>query len=142
MKDKKIRRAERYFDLNGVIHVVIFSSKEMIKLMPIKDDSIIDVLEVEDFKNQINLLKLTEIPNPTIDRSNVSEHLLEFQFNLIGKTMANTVENHNWKIEWKLTKKQKEIFKSYALALLKKVFRFNSIKADATYDFFNQNFGI
>ena len=67
---------------------------------------------------------------------------MEYQFNIIGRTIANTVTETEWKKEWKLTKKQKEIFKSYALGILKKVFRFNGAKARETYEFFDKNFGL
>ena len=56
--------------------------------------------------------------------------------------MANTVTETEWKKEWKMTKKQKEIFKGYSLGLLKKVFKFNSTKARETYEFFDKNFGL
>ena len=56
--------------------------------------------------------------------------------------MANTVTETEWKEEWKMTKKQKEIFKSYAFGVLKKVFKFNSAKARETYEFFDKNFGL
>jgi hypothetical protein len=137
-----IVRGSRYFDLSGVVHVVIYSKPDVIKLMPLKDNAIIDVWDVDEFKNQVRLLKFTHVPHPPINRSNVSEHLLEYQFNVIGKTMANTVTETEWKKEWKLTKKQKEMFKSYALGILKKVFRFNGAKARETYEFFDKNFGL
>jgi hypothetical protein len=137
-----ITRGSRYFDLYGVVHVVIYSKPDVIKLMPIKDNAMIDVWDVDEFKNQVRLLKFTHVPHPPISRTNVSEHLLEYQFNIIGKTMANTVTETEWKKEWKLTKKQKEIFKSYALGILKKVFRFNGAKARETYEFFDKNFGL
>jgi hypothetical protein len=137
-----IVRGSRYFDLSGVVHVVIYSKPDVIKLMPLKDNAIIDVWDVDEFKNQVRLLKFTHVPHPPINRTNVSEHLLEYQFNIIGKTMANTVTEQFWKKEWKLTKKQKEMFKSYALGILKKVFRFNGAKARETYEFFDKNFGL
>jgi hypothetical protein len=135
-------RGSRYFDLSGVVHVVIYSKPDVIKLMPLKDNAMVDVWEVDEFKNQVRLLKFTNVPHPPINRTNVSEHLLEYQFNIIGKTMANTVTEQAWKKEWKLTKKQKEMFKSYALGILKKVFRFNGAKARETYEFFDKNFGL
>lgn len=142
MSNTSIRRGARYFDLNGVIHVVIYSRKDLVKLMPIKKDAIVDVWEAEDFKNQIHLLKFTQIPHPPINRINVSEHLMEFQFNILGKTMADTIHEPNWKTEWKLNSKQKTLFKSYATGILKKVFRFNTSKARETLQFFESNFGL
>jgi len=137
-----ITRGSRYFDLNGVIYVIVYSKSDLIKLMPIKKDAMIDVWEVEDFRNQVKLLRFTNIPHPPINRTNVAEHLLEYQFNILGKTMGNTITEPEWKKEWKLTKKQKEMFKSYSIGILKKVFRFNGAKARETYEFFDNNFGL
>jgi hypothetical protein len=114
-----INRGSRYFDLYGVVHVVIYSKPDTVKLMPIKKNAMIDVWDVDEFRNQVMLLKFTHVPHPPINRENVSEHLLEYQFNILGKTMANTVTETEWKKEWKMTKKQKEIFKGYSLGLLK-----------------------
>ena len=121
-----VKRGSRYFDLNGVVHVVVYSKPDIIKLMPIKENAMIDVWEVDEFKNQVMLLKFTNVPHPPINRTNVSEHLLEYQFNILGKTMANTLAETEWKTSWKLTKKQKEMFKSYALGTLKKVFKIHT----------------
>ena len=142
MNNVVIKRATRYFDLNGVIYVIIYSKPEMIKLMPLKKDSMIDVWETEEFRKQVSLLKFTLMPHPPINRTNVSEHLLEFQFNILGKTMADTINEPNWNKEWKLTYKQKSLFKSYAMGILKKVFRFNATKARETYEFFDTEFGL
>jgi hypothetical protein len=137
-----IKRGSRYFDVSGIMNVVIYSKPDVIKLMPLKENAMIDVWDVDEFKNQVMLLKFTNVPHPPINRANVSEHLLEYQFNIIGKTMANTITEAEWKKEWKLTKKQKEMFKSYAVGILKKVFRFNGAKARETYEFFDKNFGL
>lgn len=137
-----INRGTRYCDLNGVIYVIVYSKPEVIKLMPIRKDAMIDVWEVSEFKKQVMILKFKHIPHPPINRENVSEHLLEYQFNMLGKTMANTIVETEWKENWKLTKKQKEMFKSYALGVLKKVFRFNGTKARETYEFFDKNFSL
>lgn len=137
-----LTRGSRYFDLNGIIHVIVYSAKDMVKLMPLKKDARIEVWEIEEFRNQVNLLKFTYIPHPPINRENVSEHLLEFQMNILGKTMSDTIHESSWKKDWKLTHKQKTMFKSYATGVLKKVFRFNTSKARETYDFFDKNFGL
>lgn len=142
MENVIIKRGTRYFDLNGVVYVIIYSKPEMVKLMPLKKNAMIDVWETEEFKKQVALLKFTHVPHPPINRTNVSEHLLEFQFNILGKTMADTINEKEWKKEWKLTYKQKALFKSYATGILKKVFRFNTSKARETYEFFDKEFGL
>lgn len=142
MEKNRIEKAYRYFDLKGNTYVVVYSRKDVIKLMPIKENSIIEIWERSEFIEKIKTLNFIYVPHPPINRINVSEHLLEYQFNIIGKTMVNTVTESNWKNEWKMNEKQKQMFKLYALRLLKKVFRFNTSKARDTYEFFENNFGL
>ena len=80
-----INRGSRYFDLYGLMYVVIYSKPDMIKLMPIKKNAMIDVWDVDEFKNQVMLLKFTNVPHPPINRENVSEHLLEYQYQKTNK---------------------------------------------------------
>jgi hypothetical protein len=142
MKSLSVKKGTRYFDINGTVYVIIYSKRDVIKLIPIKPDAMVDVWELEEFKKQVSSLKFTHVPHPPINRLNVSEHLLEFQFNILGKTMINTIDEIDWKNEWRLNSKQKILFKSYAIGLLKKVFRFNASKARETYEFFNTKFGL
>jgi hypothetical protein len=136
-----LQRGSRYYDVHFVIHTIVYS-KDVIKLMPIKPDSVIEVWDKNEFIQQVKLFKFIFIPHPKINRINVSEHLLEFQFNILGKTMFNTTQELDWKEKWKLTQNQKNLFKSYAHLILKKVFKCNSSKASETYEFFDSNFGL
>lgn len=78
----------------------------------------------------------------TINRLNVADHLLEYQFSLIGKTMADAVKDETWIVGWTLTPEQYEEFKAYAIPLLKKVFKCNTNKAKKTFEWFNLQFGL
>lgn len=77
-----------------------------------------------------------------INRLNIADHLLEYQFNLIGKTVSDAVKDETWIVAWSLTPEQYEQFKSYAVPLLKKVFKFNKAKAEQTFQWFNVQFGL
>jgi hypothetical protein len=137
----KLRRGNRYYDLHFVIYTIVYS-KDVIKLMPIKPDSVIEVWDKDEFIQQVKMFKFILIPPPKINRINVSEHLLEFQFNILGKTMSDTTKELDWKENWKMTQNQKDLLKSYAHLVLKKVFKFNGSKARENYEFFDVNFGL
>lgn len=79
---------------------------------------------------------------PKIDRTNVSMHLVEYQLAMIGKTLAEAKDNPLWYSEWTMTAEQHEQFRKYAIPLLKKVFRYNTKKAQNTLDWFNLQFGL
>ena len=77
-----------------------------------------------------------------INRLNVADHLVEYQLNMVGKTMFEAMQNTNWFHEWTLTEEQHEAFKKYAIPLLKKVFKFNTNKAKDTFAWFDMQFGL
>ena len=79
---------------------------------------------------------------PTINRTNVADHLLEYQLAMIGKTIEEARKDDMWYFNWTMTTAQHEEFKKYAIPLLKKVFKFNTRKAQQTFDWFNLQFGL
>lgn len=77
-----------------------------------------------------------------INRLNVSDHLVEYQLAMVGKTMADALKDDMWFFNWTLTQEQHDQFKAYAIPLLKKVFKFNKAKAISTFDWFDLQFGL
>lgn len=75
-------------------------------------------------------------------RATMIQHLIEYQINLIGKTMIDTYNDDRWHSKWTLTLAQKKHFHKYSIKIIKKVFRCNSAKANLTYDWFNSIFGL
>lgn len=78
----------------------------------------------------------------SINRTNIADHLLEYQLAMIGKTIQEAKKDDMWYFNWTLTQAQYEEFKKYAIPLLKKVFKFNTRKAQQTFDWFNLQFGL
>lgn len=77
-----------------------------------------------------------------INRTNLYEHLLEKQFNLIEFTLLDAVFTKNWREEWCLTKEQSIAFEKYAIPLIKKVFKINTNKAKSTFAWFREHHGL
>jgi hypothetical protein len=77
-----------------------------------------------------------------INRENISEHLLDYQLDMIGKSMQEAHMTREWYNKWTLTQEQHDQFKTYALPLLKKVFKCNKSRAESTFDFFDLQFGL
>jgi len=75
-------------------------------------------------------------------RENMIQHLLEYQFKMTGRTMVDTMDDDRWYYNWKLTKEQQGDFYKYAIPVIKKVFRCNRTKAEATFYWFSENFGL
>lgn len=77
-----------------------------------------------------------------ITRDNVTKHLIEYQLNMVGKTLLDTLDDDKWFFNMTMTKQQHEEFKTYAFALLKKIFKFNKTRTEQTFDWFDLHFGL
>lgn len=77
-----------------------------------------------------------------INRENITTHLIEYQLNMIGKTIEDATTTPEWFQEFSMTTEQYEEFKKYAIPLLKKVFKFNTNRAKSTFEWFNLKFGL
>jgi len=60
----------------------------------------------------------------------------------IGKTTEEARKLEDWYHQWTMTTTQFELFKAYAIPLLRKVFKFNKKRAENTFSWFNLQFGL
>ena len=77
-----------------------------------------------------------------INRTNVADHLLEKQLEIVGKTKIDVVNNDKWKFDFTMTREQLFEFKKYAIPLLQKVFHFRKEKAEIVFQSFRELFGV
>jgi mannose/fructose/N-acetylgalactosamine-specific phosphotransferase system component IID len=77
-----------------------------------------------------------------INRANITRHLIEYQLDMVGKRLEDTLDDDMWYFNWTMTREQHAAFKAYAIPLLKKTFKFNKAKAESTFDWFNLQFGL
>jgi hypothetical protein len=77
-----------------------------------------------------------------VNRENISEHLLDYQLDIIGKSIQEAHMTREWYNKWTMTQEQHDQFKAYALPLIKKVFKCNKSRAESTFDFFDLQFGL
>jgi hypothetical protein len=77
-----------------------------------------------------------------INRLNISDHLVEYQLAMVGKTMGDALKDDMWFFNWTLTEEQHEQFEAYAVPLIKKVFKCNTTRAKDTFSWFDMQFGL
>jgi hypothetical protein len=77
-----------------------------------------------------------------VNRENITDHLIEYQLNMVGKTIKEIEEDEFWFSNNTMTSEEHEEFKKYAIPLLKKVFKFNKSKAERTFGWFDLSFGL
>jgi uroporphyrinogen-III decarboxylase len=77
-----------------------------------------------------------------VNRTNITDHLIEYQLKMVGKTVDDIKEDEKWYFNNTMTEEQHEEFKRYAIPLLKKIFKFNKSKAESTFGWFDLQFGL
>lgn len=77
-----------------------------------------------------------------IDRTNVADHLVEYQLSMIGKTISEAYKTEDWFTKWTMTDEQFEQWKAYSIPMLQKVFKCNKGKAVGMFDWLNFQFGL
>lgn len=77
-----------------------------------------------------------------VNRTNVAEHLLEYQLSLIGKKLIDIIDDDRWYFNWTMTVAQYYNFRKYAIKLLQKIFKCNRGRAEETFDFYWSQFKI
>lgn len=138
----KLKKGYRFRNYIGGLCFISYMRGDVIKLTYIETPSYTEVWDKEEFIQEINGNRFFYQPQAPINRINISDHLVEYQLNMIGKTTADALKNENWYAEWEMTEKQHELFKAYAISLLKKVYKFNKSKAEQTFNWFNLQYGL
>jgi hypothetical protein len=77
-----------------------------------------------------------------INRTNIAEHLIRYQLEMVGKTWEEAQNDDMWFFNWTMTEEQYKQFKGYAIPLIKKVFKCNKKRAEATFSWFDLQFGL
>lgn len=77
-----------------------------------------------------------------INRANITRHLIEYQLDIVGKRLVDTLDDDKWYFNWTITREEHAMFKRYAIRTLKKVFKFNTTKATETFNWFYEQFGL
>lgn len=77
-----------------------------------------------------------------VNRSNIATHLIEYQLAMIGKTMADALKDDMWFFNWTITQEQHDVYKAYAIPLIKKTFKCNKSKAEYNFSWLDLEFGL
>jgi hypothetical protein len=138
----KLKKGDRFKDYMGTPCFITYMRGDIVKLSFIEERPHVEVWDKAEFIDEINGNRFFPQPNPVINRTNITEHLLEYQLNMVGKTIEEAKKFDDWYTRWTMTSKQHELFKAYAIPLLKKIFKFNKTKAETTFAWFDLQFGL
>lgn len=77
-----------------------------------------------------------------INRTNLAEHLVEYQLEMVGKSMQEALMTPEWYNDWTITYQQHEELMKYAIPLIKKIFKCNKKRAEGIFGWFDLQFGL
>jgi len=77
-----------------------------------------------------------------ITRNNLEEHLFEYQFSLIGKTIEDAQNDRNWKLKWSFKIDKYKQFHDYSIKTIMRVLKCNRKKAEKAFSLFDVRYGL
>lgn len=137
-----IRKGDRFKDYVGNLCFISYIKGAIVKLTFIDTPSYTEVWDRAEFIDEINSNRFFPQPKIVVNRTNITEHLLEYQLNMIGKTIEEAKKWDDWYTKWTMTSKQHELFKAYAIPLLKKIFKCRKERAEGTFAWFDLGWGL
>jgi hypothetical protein len=138
----KLKKGDRFRNYIGELCFICYMYKDVVKLSYIAKTPWIEVYDKNEFISDVDNNRFFPEPNIKITRLNIAEHLVEYQLNMIGKTTEEAKKDDMWYLNWTFTQRQYDLFRGYAIPLIKKVFKCNTKKAEETFSWFNLQFGL
>jgi len=137
-----LKKGDRFKDYMGTPCFITYMRGDIIKLSFIEERPHVEVWDKKEFIDEVRVNRFFPQPKEPINRTNITAHLLEYQLNMVGKTVDQAKKMDDWYSKWTMTAKQHELFKAYAIPLLKKIFKFNKTKAESTFAWFDLQYGL
>lgn len=98
--------------------------------------------QLEEFVSLIDRFLIIKIKRDALKRENIASHLLDFQFAIIGKSSTDMVIEDKKVIDYEIPRVAYNAYRSYAIAMLKKVHKCNRKTAENNFEWFYERFGM
>lgn len=138
----KLKKGDKFVDYLGNPCFISYIRGDVVKITYPNDGGRVDVWDKLEFISNIDRFKFFPQHKEPINRINITEHLIEYELNMVGKTINEAKSDPTWYSTNTFTRSQYEVFKSYAIPLLRKVFKFNKKKAEETFGWFDIQYGL
>jgi len=138
----KLKKGDRFKNYMGKDCFISYLRGDVVKLSYICNDPYVEVWDKKELLSEIDGFRFHPQPENKVNRNNISDHLIEYELNIVGRTVDEVKSDEKWYQNNTMTTKQHEMFKSYAIPLMKKVFKFNKKKAEQTFAWFDLMYGL
>lgn len=140
---KKFKKGDRFIHVSGSQCFISHIKKDEIRISFVDVEPATPLVwDVNDFEEAVKTSIFTVFPMPKINRENIAIHLIEYELNMVGKTLEEAKKSSTWYSDNNMTEEQYEMFKGYAIPLIKKVFKCSKKKAEETFRWFDLMYGI
>jgi hypothetical protein len=140
---KKFKKGDRFIHVSGGQCFISHIKKDEIRISFVDVEPATPLVwDVNDFEEAVKTSIFTVFPMPKINRENIAIHLIEYELNMVGKTLEEAKKSPTWYSDNNMTEEQYEMFKGYAIPLIKKVFRCSKKRAEETFKWFDFMYGI
>lgn len=138
----QLKKGDRFLNLLGKPCFISYLDRGILKLTYLGHNSYTQPWGRKEFLEEVKNNRFFPQSKPKITRENITTHLIEYQLNVIGKTTEQAKKDELWFTNWTFTTQQYELFRAYAIPLIKKTFRCNTKKATETFGWFNVQYGL
>jgi hypothetical protein len=138
----QLKLGNRYVNSLGKACFISHLERGLMHLTYLGESSYTEPWGRKEFLQEVKNNRFFPQPKPKITRENIQTHLIEYQLNMIGKTINDVKDDEQWYHNNTFTQIQYELFKEYAVSLIKKTFKCNTKKAEQTFGWFNLNYGL
>lgn len=138
----KLLTGDRFINQRGEECLLVFANKEMVRLQVISSPSYLQVYPFEEFVSLIKRLLILKLKRQPLTRENLPRHLGEFQLAVIGKRPIDMIMENKTFHDYEIKTEEYEIFRVYAIAMMKKVYKCNRKTAEENFDWFYKRFGL
>lgn len=138
-----LKKGDKFTDRLGEPCFISYIKGDVVKLTYFVDGGTrVDVWKKDEFIADVNRFAFIQQPKTPITRENICEHLIEYQLNMVGKTLESAKDDEEWYSNITMNSVQHEVFKSYAIPLIRKVFKCNKKRAETTFAWFDLSYGL
>lgn len=130
------------FLVGGYEALLIFKNKDIVKLHISSYPPSVKTYQIEEFIFMVGRLLVIKIKRDVLKRENIASHLLDFQFAIIGKSSTDMVIEDKKAIDYEIPRIAYNAYRSYAIAMLKKVHKCNRKTAENNFEWFYERFGM
>lgn len=133
---------DNFINQKGEECLLVYANKELVRLQVLSSPSYLQVYPRDEFVSLIDRLLIIKLKRKPLTRENLPRHLGEFQLALAGKRPIDMIIEGKQFDDYEIKKEEYEIFRVYAIAMMKKVHKCNRKIAEENFYFFYHRFGL